>query len=273
MAMTQVPPLPSGLADEEGAASENGAPSIRVLLAADGSEAASIAEAWTVRLRWAIPPRVDILCVARPRRLAAGLALQTYRDAVRAAVSDLRQADLVMALRAANSVGERLQSARLLTRTWARQGDPASEIGAMVRADGPDLVIIGAGGRRGWFSPREVWAEVVGQTDAAVLVTRVVDAANERLPRRIAAMTNGGGEDQFRAWLGWAGWLDGAEVIDADPADLQAIAAESPPDLAVIGRRPGSRNSDHVLRETLEWASAALVLPLAPYDPKDEPAA
>jgi len=264
MAMTQVPPLPSGLADEEGTAGENGAPSIRVLLAADGSEAASIAEAWTARLRWANPPRVDILCVARPRPWAAGLGLQTYRDAVRAAVAGMRQADLLLALRTANSVGERLQAARLLTRTWARQGDPASEIGAMVRADGPDLVIIGTGGRRGWFSPREVWAGVIGQTDAAVLVTRAVDAANERLPRRIAAMTSGGGEGQFRAWLDWAGWLDGAEVMDADPAELQGMAAESPLDLAVIGRRPGSRISDHTIREALEWASAVIVLPLAP---------
>jgi nucleotide-binding universal stress UspA family protein len=264
MAMTQVSPLPSGLVDEERSARRNAASSIRVLLAADGSEAASIAETWTVRLRWAIPPRVDILCVARPRRLAAGLALQTYRDAVHAAVTDLRQADLLLALRTANSVGERLQSARLLTRTWARQGDPASEIGAMVRADGADLVIIGTGGRRGWFAPREVWAEVIGQTDAAVLVTRAVDAANERLPRRIAAMTSGGREGQFHAWLGWAGWLDGAEVIAADPAEAQGMAAESPLELAVIGRRPGSRISDNVIRETLEWASAVLVLPLAP---------
>jgi nucleotide-binding universal stress UspA family protein len=267
MAMTQVL---KGLPGDEGAPGENGAPSMRVLLAADGSEAASIAEAWLLRLRWAIPPRVDILCVARPRRLAAGLALQTYRDAVRAAVTDLRQADLLLALRTANSVGERLQSARLLTRTWARQGDPASEIGAMVRADAPDLVIIGAGGRRGWFSPRDVVSEVIGQIDAAVLVTRALDEANEHLPRRISAMRSGGAERQVRAWLGWAGWLEGAEVSDADPAELQGMAAESPLDLAVIGRRPGSRISDHIIRETLEWASAVLVLPLAPYDRSEE---
>ena len=68
---------------------------------------------------------------------------------------------------------------------------------------------------------------------------------------------------QVRAWLGWAGWLDGAEVIDADPAEFQGMAAESPLDLAVLGRRPGSRISDHMIRETMEWASAVLVLPLA----------
>lgn len=268
--MTQVPAAFSGLRSDEGSAGENGSRPMRVLLAADGSEAASIAEAWLLRLRWARPPRVDILCVARPRRLAAGLALQTYRDAVRAAVADLRQADLLLALRTANAVGERLQSARLLTRTWARQGDPASEIGAMVRASAPDLVIIGAGGRRGWFSPRDVVSAVIGQIDTAALVTRGVDEASEHLPRRMTALRSVGAGGQVRAWLGWAGWLDGAEVVDADPAEYQGTAAEPLLDLAVLGRRPGSRISDHTIRETLEWASAVLVLPLPPDDRTEE---
>jgi nucleotide-binding universal stress UspA family protein len=259
--MTEVPALLKGLPGDEGLSGQDGAPPMRVLLAADGSEAASIAETWTVRLRWAIPPRVDIVCVARPRRLAAGLALQTYRDAVRAAVTDMRQADLLRALRTANSVGERLQSARLLTRTWARQGDPASEIGAMVRVDGPDLVIIGTGGRRGWFSPREVWAEVIGQIDAPVLVTRSVDEGDEPLPRRVAE--SDGAEGQCRAWVAAAGWLDGAEVMAGRPEDYNERATESAPDLVVVGRPPGSRKPDPIVRETLEWASAVLVLPLA----------
>src|SRR5918996_1174240 len=134
--------------EEQPAVTRDAATSVRVLLVTDASAAAGVAEAWIGRLRWAIPPRVDILCVARPRRLASGIALQTYRSAVRNAVADLRQSDLLQALRIANSTGERLQAKRLLTGAWARLGDPVSEIGAMVRAEALDLVVLGSDGRR-----------------------------------------------------------------------------------------------------------------------------
>jgi nucleotide-binding universal stress UspA family protein len=243
---------------------------MRVLLAADGSDPARIAEAWIVRLRWAIPPRVDILCVAHPRRLASGVALQTYRDAVRRAVADLRQADLLLALRIANSVGERLQSARLVTRAWARQGDPASEISAMVRADAPDLLVIGSQGRRGWFSRHDIASEVIGQVDATVLVTRAVEDGDTPLPQRVAVVPNDGDASGLRAWLSRAGWLSDSEVVTGAPEVFRDVAAESRPDLVVISRRSGSRVTDHIVRGALESASAVLVLPLPRDNDRDQ---
>jgi nucleotide-binding universal stress UspA family protein len=261
--MTQHPALSTRLdADEALAQEDRRVRSMRVLLAADGSDAARIAEAWIVRLRWAIPPRVDILCVARPRRLASGVALQTYRDAVRTAVADLRQGDLLLALRIANSAGERLQSAQLLTRAWARQGDPVSEISAMVRADAPDLLVIGSQARRGWFSRPDIASEAIGQIEAGVLVTRAVEDEDKPLPKRVAVVPNDAGTSWPYAWLSRAGWLSEAEVVTGAPEVLHDMAAESRPDLIVISRRSGSRVTDHIVRGALASASAVLVLPL-----------
>jgi nucleotide-binding universal stress UspA family protein len=234
---------------------------MRVLLAADGSDAARIAETWIVRLRWAIPPRVDILCVARPRRLASGVALQTYRDAVRTAVADIRQSDLQQALRVANSAGERLQS-QFVTRAWARQGDPGPEISAMARADVPDLLVIGSQGRRGWFSRPDIGSEVMGLVDAAVLMTRAVADADGALPQRVAVVPSAGGADWLTAWLARAGWLSEAEVVTGAPEVSPDMPPESRPDLIVISRRSGSRVADRIVRGALESASAVLVLPL-----------
>lgn len=244
---------------------EDGGPlEMRVLLAADGSEAGRIAECWILRLGWAVQPRVDILCVAQPRRLAAGIGLQTYRDAVREAVADLRQADLLQALRIANSVGERLQSARLVTRAWARLGNARSEISAMVRTEAPDLLVIGGGCRRGWFSRRDTASEVLRQVDVATLVVRTAPQGEHRLPRRVAALTSEGGGSQFREWLGQAGWLDGTEVIVRRLEDLHEMDPDARPDLAVVGRPGQSRIPDLMIRKALESVSAVLVLPFAP---------
>jgi nucleotide-binding universal stress UspA family protein len=237
---------------------------MRVLLAADDSSAARVAEAWIGRLRWAVPPQVDILCVARSRRLGSGLALQTYRYAVGDAVGSLRQADHMQALRIANSAGERLQSARFLTRAWARQGDPASEIGAMVRSEGPDLLVIGSAGRRGWFSRPDVVARVIRQVDAAVLATRAIDEANEPLPRRIASLVTGDDGGQIREWLRGAGWLDGAQMIAAAPEDLRDRTSR--PDVVVTNRAPESVMLGSDFEKALEWASAVLVLRMAATD-------
>ena len=242
---------------------DGGALEMRVLLAADGSEAGRIAECWILRLGWAVQPRVDILCVAQPRRLAAGIALQTYRDAVREAVADLRQADLLQALRIANSVGERLQSARFVTRVWARFGNAGSEISAMVRTDAPDLLVIGGGYRRGWFSRRDTALEVLRQVDVPILVVRTAAEGEHRLPRRVAALTSGGGGSQFREWLGQAGWLDGTEVMVRGLEDLREMDPDARPDLAVVGRQGQSRIPDLTIRKALESVSAVLVLPLA----------
>jgi hypothetical protein len=242
---------------------EGGALEMRVLLAADESEAARIAESWILRLGWAVQPRVDILCVAQPRRLAAGIALQTYRDAVRNAVADLRQADLLQAMRIANSVGERLQSARLVTRAWARVGSASSEISAMVRTEAPDLLVIGGGCRRGWFSRRDTASEVLRQVDVATLVVRTAPEGEHRLPRRVAALTSGGGGSQFHEWLGQAGLLDVTEVMVRGLEDLREMDPDARPDLAVVGRQGQSRIPDLMIRKSLESVSAVLVLPPA----------
>lgn len=240
---------------------DGGAVEMRVLLAADGSEAARIAEAWILRLGWAVQPRVDILCVAQPRRLAAGIALQTYRDAVREAVADLRQADLLQALRIANSVAERLQSARLVTRVWARLGDAGSEIAAMARVDAPDLLVMGRGGRRGWFSRRDTSLDVLRQTDVPTLVVRNAAGGEHPLPRGVVALDSDDGGAQAHQWLTGAGWLHGEEVSVRGLQDLYEIDPDARPDLAMVGRRGGSGVLDRKIRTALDSVPAVLVLP------------
>ena len=46
---------------------------IRVMLATDDSESARAGEEWILRLRWRVPPVVDVVCVAGQAATAADL--------------------------------------------------------------------------------------------------------------------------------------------------------------------------------------------------------
>jgi nucleotide-binding universal stress UspA family protein len=168
-----------------------------------------VAEEWLLRLRWWSPPLVHVLCVARRRWWGTGLSLQTYREAVRDAVTDMRQAELVTAMRMANEVGQRLQSAGMPVQVWARHGDPASEIVAVIRSEQPDLAVVSPGGRRGPLIPRPTVAEqVVRRGEVATLLVRGSAAGGAALPQEIAvAVTQEQLAEHALRWLGTAGWL------------------------------------------------------------------
>lgn len=187
----------------------SGAERLRVLWATDDSDAARVAEGWLLRLRWSSPPLVDILCVAKRRWRGAGLSLQTYRSAVQDAVGDLRQGELMTAMRTANEVGQRLQGAGLLVQVWARHGTPAEEIDALVRSEHPDLVVVSPRGRRRRLLPKPtVTEQVIRKAEVATLVARRPAAEEGELPRQILlAVTDERLAEHALGLLMGAGWL------------------------------------------------------------------
>jgi hypothetical protein len=87
--------------------------------------------------------------------------IQTYRVAVRDAVSDLRQGELVTAMRTANEVGQRLQGAGLVVQVWA-----------VIWLGGATVVVLGA--PTGYRSSATVFA---ARTAGLIPVTADVLAA------------------------------------------------------------------------------------------------
>jgi nucleotide-binding universal stress UspA family protein len=187
---------------------------LRVLWATDDSDAARAAEGWMLRLRWSSPPLVDVLSVARRRWRGTGLSLQTYRTAVQDAVSDLRQGELVTAMRTANEVGQRLQGAGLLVQVWARHGTPPEEIAALVRSEHPDLVVVSPRGRRRPLLPGPtVTEQVIRKAEVATLVARPSATEEGELPRQILlAVTHELLAEHALGWLIRVGWLRESRV-------------------------------------------------------------
>lgn len=187
---------------------------LRVLWATDDSDAARVAEGWMLRLRWSIPPLVDVLCVATRRWRATGLSLQTYRTAVQDAVNDMRQGELMAAMRTANEVGQRLQGAGLLVQVWARHGAPPEEIAAVVRTEQPDLVVVSPGGRRRRLLPGPtVTQQVIRRAEVATFVARGPAADEGQLPRQVLlAVTHEHLAEHALGWLAGAGWLHESRV-------------------------------------------------------------
>lgn len=187
---------------------------LRVLWATNDSDAARVAEGWMLRLRWSSRPLVDILCVARRRWRGAGLSLQTYRTAVQDAVGDLRQGELMTAMRTANEAGQRLQGAGLLVQVWARHGTPAEEIAALVRSEHPDLLVVCPRGRRRPLLPGPtVTEQVIRKAEVATLVARRPAAEEGKLPRQILlAVTHERLAEDALGWLIRAGWLRESRV-------------------------------------------------------------
>jgi nucleotide-binding universal stress UspA family protein len=191
-----------------------GAP-FRVLLATDDSDAARNAEAWVVRARWELPCTIDVLCVAGRGITRLGWGMQTYRTAVRDAVEQLRQSEVVAAERLANEVGLRLQAAGFMTRAWARQGDVVEEVLAAIELERPDLMVIGPRGRSGLAQMLlgSVSRRVIAETDRPVLVARTPPDDHERLPQDMLMVLDGrrAGEEALE-WLAAAGWACGERI-------------------------------------------------------------
>ena len=202
-----------------------------------------MAEEWLLRLRWSSPPLVDVLCVARRRWRGSGLSLQTYRDAVREAVTDIRQAELMTAMRTANKVGQRLQRAGIEVQVWARHGDPAAEIVAMIRSERPDLAVVSQGGRRGALDPRPTMAEqVVRRGEIATLRARGSAADSGQLPQQILlAVTHEHLAEHALRWLGRTGWLRESQLtligLETQVPSPAGHASAPPPESDAVSER------------------------------------
>jgi nucleotide-binding universal stress UspA family protein len=214
----------AGIAADEGLPKRRrGAERFRVLWATDDSDTARVGEGWILRLRWSSPPLVDILCVATRRWRGAGLSLQTYRTAVQDAVGDLRQGELMTAMRTANKISQRLQGTGLLVHVWARHGDPAEEIAALVRSEHPDLVVVSPRGRKRPLLPGPtVTEQVIRKAEVATLVARPSATEEGELPRQILlAVTDERLAQHALGWLVKIGWLRESRVTLVGLADRE----------------------------------------------------
>jgi nucleotide-binding universal stress UspA family protein len=192
-----------------------------VMLASDDSPAAHVAEAWLARARWAVPPVVDVVNVAkRPiSYLGWGWAPELSPASRRRALADLRRAELERAQRMANDVGERLQAAGLVVRAWAREGDPAEALLDAIQEREPELVAVGSGPRStlARFFTGNVSRRIIEDTQLPILVARGPIPDEATLPSRVAVLAGelAGGRPAVTGavqWLARAGWLRGTEV-------------------------------------------------------------
>lgn len=186
-----------------------------VLFATDESDAARAGEEWIRRLRWARMPAIDVLTIAPRPGWASGIGRQTYRTAVREAVIQTRETELVEAQRVANAVGSRLQHAGIRVRVWARTGEAADEIVRVSRLEAMDLVIIGGSGRssRALLWGSSVSSQVARHSDVPVLVAQSPPRGDDRLPHSIAILdADDGATAGALGWLRDVGWLDETHV-------------------------------------------------------------
>lgn len=191
-----------------------------VLFATDESDAARAGEEWIRRLRWTRTPAIDVLTIAPRPGWASGLWLQTYRTAVREAVIQARETELVEAQRVANAVGSRLQHAGIRVRVWARTGEAADEIVRASRLEAMDLVVIGCSGRssRALLWGRSVSSQVAHHSDVPVLVAQQPRAGGDRLPQSVAILdVDDGATAGALGWLRDVGWLNQTLVTLARP--------------------------------------------------------
>jgi nucleotide-binding universal stress UspA family protein len=249
-----------------------------VLFATDESDAARAGEEWIRRLRWARTPAIDVLTVAPRPGWASGLGLQTYRTAVREAVIQARETELVEAQRVANAVGSRLQRAGIRVRVWARSGEVSDEIVRASQLEAMDLVVIGGSGRssRALLWGRSVSSQVVRQSDLPVLVAHPPPRGDDRLPHSIAILdVDRGATACALGWLGDVGWLEETRVtlarIESDgrpsSAAVRSGTAAGDPALATAGMvvLPSDRDRSIVaLRALIDQAEIDLaVIPRA----------
>ena len=241
---------------------------MRAMLASDDSAAARSAEDWLARVRWKLPPEIDVVSVAQRPISYLGWTPELSPASRRRALGSLRRAELDRAQRMANEVGERLQAAGLVVRSWAREGDPAEALLDAIQESEPDLVAVGPGNRStiARFFVGSVSRRLIEGANLPILVARGVAAAEGPLPRQVAVLVGAlvGGRPAVTAavrWLARAGWLSGTPVrlvgfvgalagVDADEqlladeffqarreeatAMLDRLAGELPPDVGDV---------------------------------------
>jgi len=192
---------------------------IRVMLASDDSPAARSAEEWLARARWALPPVVDVVSVAQRPISYLGWAPELSPLSRRRALGGLRRAELDRAQRTANEVGQRLQPAGLVVRSWAREGDAAEALLDAIQESEPDLVAVGPGNRStiARFFVGSVSRRLIEGANLPILVARGPLGDDGPLPRQVAVLAGelAGGRPAVTAgvrWLARAGWLSEAAV-------------------------------------------------------------
>jgi nucleotide-binding universal stress UspA family protein len=192
---------------------------MRVMLGSDDSPAARAAEAWLARARWAEPPVVDVVSVARRPISYLGWGPELSPVARRRALAELRRIELERSQQTANEVGERLQGAGLLVHAWAREGDPAEALLDAIQDGEPDLVAVGPGNRPALarLFVGSVSRRIIESAQLPILVARGPLADDGPLPARVAVLAGelAGGRPAVTAgvrWLSRAGWLRDARV-------------------------------------------------------------
>ena len=242
----------------------------RVLFATDESDEARAAEEWIRRLRWARTPAIDVVTIAPRPGWVSGLGLQTYRTAVREAVRQARETELVEAQRVANAAAFRLQRAGMPVRVWARAGEIADEIVRASRLEPTDLIVIGHSGRSALALIRGggVSGHVSREADVPVLVAHAPPHGHERLPQSIAMLDTG--ETATAAALRWlddAGWLDETHVTmvathGGQPVDdVHALIDATGIDLVVIPRTPAGREAKRAMEISETSRVSVLLVP------------
>jgi nucleotide-binding universal stress UspA family protein len=226
-------------------------PRASVLFATDESDAARAGEEWIRRLRWARTPGIEVLTIAPRPGWASGLWLQTYRTAVREAVIQSRETELVEAQRVANAVGSRLQRAGVRVRVWARSGEVADEIVRASRLEAVDLVVVGGSGRssRAPLWGRSVSGQVARHSDVPVLVAQPPRRNDHRLPRSVAILdVDDAATARALGWLRDIVWLNDTRLTLA-----RFDGPDGPPSGAIV--RSGTAAGD------TESAAGVVVLP------------
>lgn len=201
-------------------------PSLRILLATDGSGPARVAESWVVRLRWATLPMVDVMCVAGRGPGRVRWLDRPLTEPLRSALERLRGDELLAAGHVANDAGERLQRLGLTIHAWVREGDPCEAVLASIATERPDLVLVGPSGHSGLATSilGSVTQQVVSRSTVPVLVARPTPDAALSLPRHVLLVVDGSPPSEAAlAWLLRAGWLAESRLTL----------------LGVLGSRPG----------------------------------
>ncbi len=244
---------------------------MRIMLGSDDSPAARAAEAWLARARWADPPVVDIVSVARRPISYLGWGPELSSATRRRATADLRRNELERAQQTANEVGERLQAAGQVVHAWAREGDPAEALLDAIQDVEPDLVAVGPGNRPALarLFVGSVSRRIIEGAQLPILVARGPLPADGPLPASVAILAGelAGGRPVVTGgvrWLSRAGWLRDArvtlvgflgsyagigpreqqlaeELVEARRAEatrlLDALAAELPGDVGEVAVR------------------------------------
>ncbi len=146
----------------------------RIVVATDGSPSAATAEAlladWPIFASVPIEV-VSVVDVELP--WASGVAPTAYSRVLEAYAEDLRIARQNHE-RLATDAAERLRAAGRDARSWLREGDAATEIVAVARQQGAELIVLGSRGRTGLtrLLLGSVARNVVSGSEASVLIVR-----------------------------------------------------------------------------------------------------